>query len=162
MEPIRFDSARDFFEAARDAASDAMRISRQLAAIEGSALSLGGSTFEPRVRSSSSADRVSTAAALLVDVGGELARRQEEDYRLIDAACRVLYGTDDKAGLWALVGWRADALFHHYLGLRTWAEVGEMLGYGEQHVWRQAMAALDSADAWGCVATIAGQGFAEE
>lgn len=162
MAHVSYGDAREFFEAAREAALDANRISRQLLRMEEAATSPGGQSFEPRVRSTPDPTRMAAATAALVDVGERLRARQDEDYRLIDAACHVLYGTDDEAGLWSLVGWRADAIFHHYLALRTWAEVGEMLGYGEQHVWRQAMAALDSADAWGVVATVAGRGFAED
>ena len=158
----QFASARELFDAAREAARDAEMVRRQLDRIEGASLSLGGSGFEPRIRSTPDPDRIARAVASSVDVGGRLRERQDEDYRLIDFACSVLYGTDSDAGLWALVGWRADALYHHYLALRTWAEVGALLGYSEQHVWREAMAALDTADAWGCMGCIAGMGGATD
>ena len=158
----RYASAREMFEAAREAALDAERIRRQLDAMEGADLSLGGGGFEPRVRSTPDPDRMGRAVAAHLEQAERLLARQEEDYRLIDAACDVLYGTDSEAGLWALVGWRADALYHHYLALRTWAEVGELLGYSEQHVWREAMAALDTADAWGWRAVVGGMGGAED
>ena len=155
-----YDSARDMFEAAREAALDAERIRRQLAAMESADLSLGGGGFEPRVRSTPDPDRMGRAVASHMEQAERLLSRQEDDYRLIDAACTVLYGTDSEAGLWALVGWRADALYHHYLALRTWAEVGELLGYSAEHCCREAMAALETADAWGWRSVVEGRGQA--
>jgi len=153
-------TAREMFEAAREAALDAERVRRQLESMERASVSVGGQGFEGRVRSTPDPDRIGRAVAAAVDVGLRLRRRQEEDYRLIDAACAVLYGTDSDAGLWALVGWRADAIYHHYLGLRTWAEVGELLGYSPEHTCREAMAALETADAWGWQAVVNGMGRA--
>ena len=155
-------TARDMFEAAREAARDAERIRRQLAAMDGAAVTLGGQGFEGRVRSCPDPDRIGRAVASAVDMGERLRKRQDEDYRLIDAACAVLYGTDSDAGLWALVGWRADAIYHHYLGLRTWAEVGALLGYSAEHCCREAMAALETADAWGWRNVVQGMGGAED
>lgn len=159
---MTYASAREFFEAAREAALDAERIRRQLAAMDCRAASLGGGGFEPRVRSTPDPDRIGRAVSAIVDHGELLRRRQDDDYRLIDAACSVLYGEDNRGGLWALVGWRADALYHHYLSLMTWADVGTLMGYTEQHVWREAMAALDTADAWGMELTVAGIGGAQD
>jgi thiol-disulfide isomerase/thioredoxin len=84
----------------------------------------------------------------------------DEDYRLIDAACEVLYGKDGRGGLYSLVGWPADAIYHHYLALRTWEEVGELLGYSPSHVKRMAAAALDYCDANGPTWTELGRGMA--
>ena len=159
--PMQFTSARDLFESAREASRDAERIRRQLAAMEGRATSLGGGGFEPRVRSTPDPDRIGQAVVAMVDVESKLRERQEEDYRLLDLASAVLYGTDSDAGLWSLVGWRADAIYHHYLGGLTWCEVGALLGYSEQHVWREAMAALDVCDGWGIQSIIDGHGAAQ-
>jgi hypothetical protein len=128
--------------------------------MEGRAASLGGGGFEPRVRSTPEPDRMAGRVAAMVDREGMLERRQEEDYRLIDAACSVLYGPDNRSGLYALVGWPADAIWHHYLGLRTWEEVGELLGYSPSHVKRMAAAALDYCDANGQTWTELGRGMA--
>ena len=168
-------TAREMFEAAREAALDAERIGRELAAMEGRSESLGFGGFQPRVRSTPEPDRMAGRVAAMVDRSDMLARRMDEDYRLIDAACevlygkdgrvtdaacRVLYGPDRRSGLYALVGWPADAIYHHYLGLRTWEQVADMLGYSVQHVRRQAMAALDLADANGQMWTEQGRGMA--
>ena len=158
----QFASARELFDAAREAARDAEIVRRQLDRIEGTSLSLGGSGFEPRVRSTPDPDRIARAVASSVDVGGRLAARQEEDYRLIDFACSVLYGTDSDAGLWALVGWPADAIYHHYLALRTWEETASLIGYSVRHVYDRVRVAFDIADANGVMWTQLGRGLAED
>jgi len=157
---MQYASAREFFDAAREAARDAERCRRQLAEMEGRAASLGGGGFEPRVRSTPEPDRMAGRVAAMVDREGMLERRQDECYEVIDAACRVLYGPDNRSGLYALVGWPADAIWHHYLGLRTWEEVGELLGYSPAHARRMASMALDLADANGQMWTELGVGQA--
>lgn len=156
-----FTSARELFEAAREASRDAERIRRQLDAIEHRALGMSGGGFDPRVRSTPAHDRMGAAVASLVDVESRLRERQDEDYRLIDLACAVLYGTESDAGLWALVGWRADAIFHHYLGGMTWHAVGVLMGYTERHVMEQARYAMEVCDGWGLPAIVTGEGGAE-
>jgi hypothetical protein len=154
-------TAREFFEAARSAAREADRIGRELAEMEASADATGGWGFEPRVRSTPEPDRMASRVASKVDREGMLERRQEEDYRLIDAACAVLYGPDNRSGLYALVGWPADAIWHHYLGLRTWEEVADMMGYSVRHVQSCVRVAFELADANGQMWTELGVGMAE-
>lgn len=161
MTRYRFTDARELFEAAREASRDAERIRRQLAAMEGRAEGLGGSGFEPRVRSTGEPDRMGSRVAALVDRESMLLERQEEDYALIDAANAVLYGRDGRSGLWALVGWRADALALHYLNDLTWEQVAAQMCYSRIHVWQQAQAALETADAWGFASVVDGMGGAE-
>ena len=155
-----YQTSRELFDAARAAARDAELCARQLASMEESALSLGGGGFEPRVRSTPDPDRIGANVAAGMDVRAVLEARRDEDGRVTDAACRVLYGPDRRSGLYALVGWPADAIYHHYLALRTWEQVADMLGYSVQHVRRQAMAALDLADANGQMWTELGRGMA--
>lgn len=154
-------TAREFFEAARFAARDAERIARQLDGMESRSLSIGGGGFEPRVRSTPDPDRIGATVAASIDQGERLRARQDEDYRVIDAACRVLYGEDNRSGLYALVGWPADAIYHHYLALRTWDETAALLGYSVRHVQTCVRAALDLADANGQMWTELGMGQAE-
>ena len=153
-------TAREFFEAAREAARDAQRISRQLDGIERRALALGGGGFEPRVRSTPDPDRIGRAVGSMLDNESVLRQRQESDYALIDAACAVLYGPDNRSGLYALVGWPADAIWHHYLGLRTWEDTADLMGYSTRHVQTCVAAALDVADANGQMWTELGVGSA--
>ena len=156
----RFASVREMFEAASEAARDAERISRQLAEMDESSLSIGGGGFEPRVRSTPDPDRIGRAVSVTMDYGEVLRMRQDEDYRLIDACCIVLYGEDNRGGLWALTGWWADAIYHHYLALRTWEFTGKLLGYSAEHCCRCASAAFDVADAWGMASVVDGMGNA--
>lgn len=152
--------AREFFEAAREASRDAERIRRQLDAMAERAEALGGGGFEPRVRSTGEPDRMGSRVAAMVDREAMLVERQADDYALIDAACRVLYGDGSDSGLWALVGWRADALALHYLDDMTWAEVAAKLCYSESHVQHEAQVALDVADGWGMARVVDGTGGA--
>lgn len=154
-------SARDFFDAAREAARDADRIARQLDSMERRALALGGGGFEGRVRSTPDPDSIGRGVAAKVDNEGILRERQQADRALIDAACELLYGADRRSGLYALVGWPADAIFHHYLALRTWDEVAEMMGYSVRHVQTCVASALDYADSNGQMWTALGKGMAE-
>ena len=156
-----FSSAREMFEAAREAARDAARISRQLDGMERRALALGGGGFEPRIRSTHDPDRIGRSVAALVDHEDVLMQRQDADYALIDAACEVLYGPDNRSGLYALVGWPADAIYHHYLALRTWDDTASLLGYSVRHVCREVDVAFDVADANGQMWTELGLGLAE-
>jgi hypothetical protein len=154
-------TAREFFESAREAARDAERIARQLDGMEARALSLGGGGFEPRVRSTPDPDRIGATVVASIDQGERLRARQDEDYRAIDAACRVLYCADNMSGLYALVGWPADAIYHHYLALRTWEDTASMLGYSVSHVKHMASAAMELADTNGQMWTELGRGLAD-
>ena len=140
---------------------DAERIRRQLAAMAEEVPGLGGGGFEPRVRSTPDPDRMAARVAARADQEGRLKARREQDYQLIDAACDLLYGTDNESGLWAIIGWPADAIYHHYLALRTWEEVAQMMGYNVRYVYERVNAAFDLADANGYMWTRLGRGLAE-
>jgi len=154
-------TAREMFEAAREAALDAERVRRQLESMESASVSVGGQGFEGRVRSTPDPDRIGRAVAAAVDHESVLIQRQDADYALIDAACKVLYGADNRSGLYALVGWPADAIYHHYLALQTWDETARMMGYSVSHVKHSVSIALDMADANGQMWTELGVGLAE-
>lgn len=158
-----FASARDLFEAARDAAKDAETCKRQLDAIERKALRVASLSFEVRV-SGGDPDRIGTDVAALVDREAELHGRIEADYDLIDAACMVLYGRDGMSdGLSAIApAWWADAVYQRYLAARPWPEVGYLMGYNVSHVRRCVNAAFELMDANGMVGTIDGHGSAED
>ena len=154
-------TAREFFEAARSAAREADRIGRELAEMEASADATGGGGFEPRVRSTPEPDRMASRVASKVDREGMLERRQDECYEVIDAACAVLYGHDNRSGLYALVGWPADAIYHHYLALRTWEDAARLVGYSVRHVQSCVRVAFELADANGQMWTELGVGLAQ-
>lgn len=157
-----YSNAREFFNAVAEANRDAERVKRQLDALEQRALGMGGGGFGPRVRSTPNPDRMGAAVAALVDQEAALNKRLEDDYALLNKAHALLYGTDNESGLWSLVGWRADALALHYVNGLRWAEVGSVLGYTEQHVWREAQVALDTCDGWGFFNVTHGLGAASD
>ena len=154
-------NAREFFEAASAVAREADRIGRELSELEDEAESSGGTSFEPRVRSTPEPDRMASRVASRMDRRGMLERRQDECYQLIDAACAVLYGPDNRSGLYALVGWPADAIYHHYLALRTWEDAARLVGYSVRHVQSCVRVAFELADANGQMWTELGIGMAE-
>lgn len=157
----RFATARELFEAAREAARDAERVRQQLADMEARAEGLGGGGFDPRVRSTPEPDRMAGRVAANMDHKARLERRREQDYALIDTACAVLYGDDNRGGLWALAGWRADAIYHHYLALRTWEETAALVLFSPRYVQEQVAWAFEVADANGDFWTRLGRGQAE-
>lgn len=159
---MQYQSAREFFDAARAAARESRAIRLQLAAMEQQAVAIGSGGFESRVHSTPNPDRMAARVAALADRRAVLEQRQAECDALVDAACRVLYGTDDGRGLYALVGWPADAIWHHYLALHTWDETARLVAYSKGHVRRMVAAAFDLADANGQMWTELGRGFAQQ
>lgn len=157
----QYASARQFFEAARAAAREAERISIELRAMRAREQALGGGGYGARIRSTPEPDRMAGKVAARIDREAMLEERQEEDYRLIDAACEILYGADNRSGLYALVGWPADAIYHHYLALATWEETAALVGYSERRTYECVAQALDLADANGDMWTRLGMGMAE-
>ena len=75
--------------------------------------------------------------------------------------CIGSYGPDNRSGLYALVGWPADAIYHHYLALRTWEDAARLVGYSVRHVQSCVRVAFELADANGQMWTELGVGMAE-
>lgn len=120
-------TAQDFFERAREASRDADQCRRQIVELEHRAKSLGGTSFEPRTRSTPNPQRMEDRIARYVDMEARLAERMDADYKIIDMACAVLYGTeqDGEGGLCKqLSSISADVLWWRYLDDATWAAVG--------------------------------------
>lgn len=155
-------NSRELFEAARDAVLDVARCTRQLEELEERSLTLSKPSFEPHV-SGSQGDRMGERVSAYVDRESELTRRIEEDYRLIDAANAVLYGRDGISdGLASIVpAWWADAIYHHFLALRSWEQVAWLMGCGARNVQRAARCAFEVMDENGMAATVEGRGIAE-
>ena len=157
-----YTSARELFEAAREASVDVLRIGRQVAELEARATATGGGIVTTTGHAHHQGDNVGRIVAAQAQTLERLAKREEEDYRLIDAACAVLYGSDGTSdGLYALVGWPADAIWWHFLGLKRWEDVAALVGFDTRWTQAKVRQALELADSNGMLATVAGIGMAE-
>lgn len=137
MREPRFDdysNARDFFDSVREASREAERTRltlMQMEAREG----VRAQGYEPRVTVGGERDRMAQTDAR-IDYEARMSERIEEDYRLIDLACRVLYGEESgKGGVDALMGSAvADCISFRYVDARPWPEVAALLGYSRWSV----------------------------
>lgn len=156
-------SARDLFDAARDAAMECERIRRMLLAMEESELSSGGGGGV-KVSAGSISDPMRRVDARL-DKEAVWHARIEEDERLMGVATRICYGRDEdgKGGLSLLLGMLyADVVWWHYLGCETWARTGDIVGYSAQRCKALRDIALDFVDGLGLANVIDGMGIAED
>lgn len=124
-----YSSARDFFEAVRDASREAERTRLtllQMEAREGAR----AQTYAERVSVGGERDRMAQTDARM-DYEERMAERLEADYALIDLACRVLYGEESgKGGVDRLMGSAvADCMSFRYVDARPWPEVAALMGY---------------------------------
>ena len=142
-------SARDLFEAAREASRDAEYIRRRLLRMEG-AEGVRGASLAPSVSGTRSDVNCTGRVDARIDYEARVSGRLEEDYALIDLACAVLYGDDNGGGVAALLGTRvADLLWHHYLDDESWDEAAEAVGYARMTAFREKDKALDLVDMYG-------------
>lgn len=121
--------ARDFFEAVREASREAERTRLtllQMEAREGAR----AQTYAERVSVGGEHDRMA-ATDSRIDYEERMRERIEEDYALLDLACRALYGEESgKGGVDALMGSAvADCISLRYVDARPWEEVAALLGY---------------------------------
>lgn len=159
-EPYMGMSARDFFESVRSAAIDADSITRRIRAME-SREGVRAQTYGPRGRGGVRDAMAATDARL--DFESRIERRREEDYRLIDAACSVIYGADQSTGgVGAILGAAyADALWWRFCAAATWPEVAEGAGMSERWCKDAVGVAMDVIDSYGLERMSRGLGLAE-
>lgn len=140
-------TARDFFDRVRSASQDAERCRSQLVAMEQRALSLGGGGFEPRTRSTPDPHRMERRVDAYVDREHALQRRMENDYRVIDLGCLVLYGNNERHGLDAVKSpvW-ADVLWWRYLDGTKWSAMPGVVGYSPRTCTEMCKQALNWID----------------
>lgn len=121
--------ARDFFEAVRDASREAERTRLTLLRMEARE-GARAQTYAERVSVGGERDRMANTDSR-IDYEARMRERIEEDYALIDLACRALYGEGSgKGGLDALMGSAvADCISFRYVDARPWSEVAALLGY---------------------------------
>lgn len=127
-------SAEDFFEAVRDASREAERTRLtllQMEAYEG----VRAQGYAERVSVGGERDRMAITDAR-IDHEARMAERIEQDYRLLDMACAVLYGRESgKGGVDRLMGSAvADCISFRYVDARPWTEVAALLGYSRRSV----------------------------
>ena len=148
--------ARDLMEAARSASDDYASCERQLIRLRLRAESLGGGTSGASV-SGSGHDSLERRVVALADRERDIEARMQLDEAVMDAACLVLYGTDEDGGLAALVpSFWCDALWWHYLQGESWVRVGRILGYSPDHLKDVTRQALQVADERRVMASVLG------
>lgn len=152
-------TSRDFFESVREAALDAERTRRQLEAMEsreGVKAQRYGASVQGGTRD------VMAATDARIDRERAWARRIERDYALIDEACEIIYGTDNRGGIASLLGTAtADAMFWRYCAAVTWPEVASNVSYSRQWCYRAVAIAFELIDSVGVDAVTRGEGMAE-
>ena len=158
-----YQNSRALFEAARVASKDAESVSRQLDELDEQAARIGSPSLESHGRPPLAVDTIGRRVARKLDRQKVLEERLDEDYSLIDSACTILYGADGISdGLASIApSWWADAIYHHYLALRTWEETAALLCYSPRRVYECVRSAFELMDANGMAATVNGRGMAE-
>lgn len=162
-EPRTYADARAFFETVRDASREAARIQRTAGRmVEGEGLR-GAGGFEPRVRSSNADPSGMARVDARIDFEAANERRLEEDYALIDAACRLLYGPDGRGGgLERLMGSAvSDCMWWRFCAAESWAVVADACGYSKSQARRLCAQGLDACDFFGWENVTDGTGSAE-
>lgn len=129
-----YQCSHEFFEAVRDASREAERTRlalMRMEAMEG----IRAQGYEATGRSGSGSDRTSATDARM-DAEERMRRRIDEDYALIDMACRILYGRESgKGGVDKLAGSEtADCICYRYVQARPWREVAALMGYSRWSV----------------------------
>lgn len=162
VETHHYESTRDLFEAARNAAQENDRTRRMLVAMEEQE-GLRGAGTGARVASGSIGDPMSRVDAR-VDREAAWHRRIEENCELIDLANAVIYGRwyDGEGGVDSLLSsTHADVLWWYYLACEPWRQVGERTGYSLQRCRQMRDEAFDMIDSYGLQHAINGVGLAE-
>lgn len=124
-----YSNARDFFVAVRDASREAERTRLTLLRMEARE-GVRAQTYAERVSVGGERDRMAQTDAR-IDYEARMSERIEQDYALIDLACRVLYGEESgKGGIDRLMGSAvADCISFRYVDARPWTEVAALMGY---------------------------------
>lgn len=157
-----YSNARDFFEAVREASREAERTRLTLLRMEARE-GVRAQGYEPRVSVGGERDRMAHTDSR-IDYEARMAERIEQDYRLLDMACRVLYGEESgKGGVEALMGSAvADTISFRYVDARPWNEVSMLTGYSVSQCRRLCEQGMDAADFFGMKRLLGGEGIAEE
>lgn len=159
---VKLLGARDLFRRASECSRDAAYINRRLAAME-SAEGVRGQSYAPIVSHTKVDVNGTDRVVARMDYERRVRDQLEEDYAVIDYACAVLYGEDNRGGIAALVGAQlADLLWHHYLDGETWECAAGIVGIPERTAYRRAEMALDLVDMYTPEVVMGGRGEAED
>ena len=158
-------NARDFFESVREASREAERTRLTLLQMEARE-GVRAQGYEPRVSIGGERDKMAATDSRM-DYEERMRERIEEDYALIDMACRVLYGRESgKGGVDALMGSAvADCISFRYVDARSWSEVAALMGYSR---WSRnslrdlCQQGFDAIDFFGWDNVLGGTGSAED
>ena len=156
-------SAREFFEAAREASIDADRISRRLAEMEASE-GVRAQGYDAQGRGSSRDVNGMRRTEARIDFERRVEARREADYDLIDRATSVIYGDGQTGmgGIDALMGGAAaDVMWWRFCAAATWPEVCREAGVTDRWARQKAEQAMDMCDAYGMWGMVHGLGVAQ-
>lgn len=160
VDPYKFSSARDLFEAARDARIEEHRTMRtigEMRAREGlRARACGAGGGRQQTDSMRATDQ-------RIDYERACRRRVEEDRALVGFAERVLFGDGGEGGLASLMRGApyADVLHCYYCEAMTWQETAQALGMSRRWCQGAASTALETIDHDGLWRALVGVGRAE-
>ena len=148
--------ADDFFESAREAAAELERIERRIDSMR-SNLSGGGSGVASTGGQRGDAHGMGKVDAA-VDYEARMRPLLEQDRRILDRACRVLYGDGNGGGVARGIGNRyAEAVWHRALDAKTWKEVAAACDASTATVRRWYDVSMNYIDAVGFDGAIAGE-----
>lgn len=158
-----YPDAHEFFMAVRDAAKDADRLGgiiRGMEAREG----LHARGLGPRPRGG--ARDVMAATDARMDWEWRNSRRMEDDMRLIQAACDILFGKDGtgrNGGVEAVLDWRySESAWWRFCAAETWAVTAAHVGMSAEWCRKVAVPTVTSlVDSYGEALAVAGRGTAE-
>ena len=154
-------SARDLFEAVRDAAIDAERIGRSVERMRARE-SVRAQGYRPRVSGGGHSDAMAATDAR-IDYEARVSARYEADLALVAYGASVAYGAGSCAGGVAslLTPAHADALYWRFCEAATWERTARECGASERWCRTAVPVALDQVDAYGFDRVRAGLGLAE-
>ena len=152
----RFESARELFEAVRDAAYELWRHDATYNAMERRALALSGG-IAAASSPGSEADRMRPVDAM-VDFEVMMERKVDEWCSLVDYGEAVLYGTDWEHGIAKSLGiGYAEVLELVYIQRLSMRETSKRLRLSERTARRMKARALSFIDAVGAETAISGE-----
>ena len=158
----RYSSARDLFEASRDAAKECRAARIQLERLESSRFGGSGSVAGGGRGGRHDVNGMGATIAL-VDFQELMRRRIADDTELMELATAVAYGEDGRGGVAALMGsGHADVLCWRYIAAETWERCARACNITRATAVRRAQEAFDVVDALGFERAIEGIGMAEE